>query len=917
MSPTERDSRPRAAAWHSKSPPPPLCFAAGPCLYRVCAVRMQFVPRSDGRAVGRLLVSRLRKDAEKTPIGRVSASLNAAKVWIAERSPSMLRHWRYTLCLLGGVPVCSSARGPRGSSLWYCSLAGKGPSVGNLAVSCLIFRLVPTAVLWPPRLLLLSLLLILERHLSQLPALQVPSIQPTLAETTAFFRQRLELYRRVSAATAAGEACEELHKQVAAPGADDMALVEVARADLAALVAPVTAALEGGLSATVAASLAEPETVVVLWEQLLAAAAAAAAAPPPPLMLWLGVSGAHLVAQLVCAHRQLCYIHEVALPSASYMLHQYSTCCPNWNSSYLTVATSPFVCPSRPGSPLPSHRTGPQLRAALQPLPWLLGGLTRSAPAPATASPHSVAGWAHRRPVFGCGCSLGCCVRLGRQQWWEQHALLLYGQHHTVVMLALEVMGRCHRYLWSLPVLHRTPLLTTWQPRRAVLYLDVVHLNAAAAAATSAVVTPRSLDAAAHAAPPLSPDMAALPHLPAVIELLGWTLRYAEEFYNIHFATRAAAAAIVAAGDTAVKVALSPTPSEVLPGAPSAAPSAAPLVVNASRESASGSNVPNRRRSASVPVAAADDTVSSQPALVPPPPPASAAVLALDPLAVLSEAKLAARMAEEADVAIVVGGRLAEAGSLVKWLSQSGMLVLAAADLQQPAAGVITTTGGSGDGGDDAGARGLACTLVSLLATHHMQAATVRTLTQPSGQGGGAGGVQSKARPCDSAITCSTTLHSTSRNSIRSRSHCSSVIAGGECRRAAAAGCADIPARYGTHQACPGRACGDLTHRVGLTLQALQAAFAAAPPLAPHAAMLARHVSHQHVAQQRLLLEGLLLAPELHRTRHPATRDGAAAGVAVWPPPCPLQQQRRQQGPAACCGSHGVVSAVWQWRHHC
>ncbi|EFJ50993.1 hypothetical protein VOLCADRAFT_116568 [Volvox carteri f. nagariensis] len=837
-----------------------------------------------------------------------------------------------------------------------------------------------------------------------------------------------------AAATAAGEAGEELRKQVAAPGADDVALVEVARARLAALAAPVTAALVGGLSglcqATVAASLAEPETVAALRDQLLAAAAAAAAGPPSPLALWLGVSGPHLVAQLVM---------QLTLQADA---NAFANTGAGSSSAAAAGAASPAAGGAGPGSPLPSHRTGPQLRAALQSLQWLLGGLTRSAPAPVAASPHSVAGWAKASVRMRLQLGVLCTAWSAAAVAAAGHALLLCGQRHAAVTLALEVMGRevdrvldatkatleslranrsyddavladcmppiateltshaaaavkscfwlaAQMVLTPLVVqaprlpgvptgpatdglsssyssgagsssgscysssLHiascvsftvvtvgnirvsgqapsaatsaaaaapgallrpgdpslaplTQPLLTTWQPRRAVLYLDLVRLNAAAAAAASAAATAGSLDSAAHAAPPLAPDTAALPHLPAAIELLGWTLRYAEEFYIVHFATRAAAAAVVAAGDTAAKVALSPTPSEVLP----AAPSASPLVATTPRESASGNNVPSRRRSASVPVAAADDTVS-QPALLPPPSPAPAAALALDPLAALSEAKLAARMAEEADVAIVAGGRLAEAGSLVKWLSQSGMLVLAAADLQQPAAGIIAAAAGSGDGGDDAGVRGLARTLVGLLATHHVQAATVRTLTQPSGQSGGAGGGASQpasvahstvATPRPGARSAAATPQASLSNlkpdpatllppaappSTAPPATPSDPAATARVSLAGASAGVQQPLAVLTYLrdmalAKPAlAACGDLAHRVDLTLQALQAAFAAAPPLAPHAAMLARHVSRQ-LAQQRLLLEGLLLAPELHRTRHPGTvpQPGSVAAAA-------------------------------------
>ncbi|GLI58839.1 hypothetical protein VaNZ11_000604, partial [Volvox africanus] len=103
-----------------------------------------------------------------------------------------------------------------------------------------------------------------------------------------------------AAAAAAEQAFEELRKQVAVPGSDDISLVEAAQVRLATLAAPVTAALVSGMAglcqAAVADSLAEPETVATLREQLLAGAAAAAAGAPPPLQL--STAGMHLVAQL-------------------------------------------------------------------------------------------------------------------------------------------------------------------------------------------------------------------------------------------------------------------------------------------------------------------------------------------------------------------------------------------------------------------------------------------------------------------------------------------------------------------------------------------------------------------------------------------------------------------------------------------
>ncbi|GLI58840.1 hypothetical protein VaNZ11_000605, partial [Volvox africanus] len=415
------------------------------------------------------------------------------------------------------------------------------------------------------------------------------------------------------------------------------------------------------------------------------------------------------------------------------------------------------------------------------------------------------------------------------------------------------------------------PLLTTWQPRRAVLYLDITRLNATNAAA---VATAPGSDPQAASPPPAAMDTAALPHLPAALELLGWTLRHAEEFYHGHFA-----AGPPNESGPALTAAAAP---------PTKAPSAAPSTASTPRGSAvlPGGTGPSRRGSASV---AGSVSVAEN---VPPPP---TAALATDPLTALSEAKLAAHMAEEADVAVLAGGRLADAGSLIKWLSQNGMLVLVAADLQQlPEALAGTTGGSSGDNNDNdnTAARALARTLVGLLATHHLQAATVRTLMQPLSHGAAQPASAATPRPGtrSSASTPRTSLSGKPGPPMTpvppASTTLSAAAAPGTAASAAASGLQ--PLAVLTHLpdlalAKPALAiCNELARRVDLALQALEAAFAAAPPLAPHAAMLARHVSRQ-LAQQRLLLEGLLLAPELLRARHPGTvpLPGSVAAAAT------------------------------------
>ncbi|GIL47314.1 hypothetical protein Vafri_4155 [Volvox africanus] len=777
-----------------------------------------------------------------------------------------------------------------------------------------------------------------------------------------------------AAAVAAEQAFEELRKQVAVPGSDDISLVEAAQVRLATLAAPVTAALVGGMAglcqAAVAASLAEQETVATLREQLLAGAVAAAVGAPPPLQL--STAGMHLVAQLTM---QLGAQADAAAAMTG------------------AVALATSISSAGPGSqPPPKHdavaaaaavasAAAPQLSAALRSLQWLVGALTRAAPAPIAASPHSVGAWAKASVRLRLQLGVVCTAWSAAAVAAAGHALLLCGQRHAAVGLALEVMGRevdrvldatkatleslranrsydetvladcmppiateltshvaaavtscfwlaAQMVLTPLVVqLHMTPppppppnrtpddtqhhpgpieliassgpqdpaaaataqglsssngssssssssssgscyssslhvsscvtftivttgnlrvggpvlipatgpaaaaagpqtvrpgepslaplnqpLLTTWQPRRAVLYLDIARLNATAAAVAAAPGT----DPPVASPPPAAMDTAALPHLPAALELLGWTLRHAEEFYHGHFA-----AGPPTEGGPLLTAAAAPL---------SKAPSAAPSTASTPRKSAivPGGTGPSLRGSASV------ASSVSAPEDAPPPP---TAALATDPLAALSEAKLAARMAEEVDVAVLAGGRLADAGSLIKWLSQNGMLVLVAADLQQlpeALAGISGGSSGDNNDNDNAAARALARTLVGLLATHHLQAATVRTLMQPLVHGAGQPASAANPRPGtrSSASTPRTSLSGKPGSPVTPLPPASTTLSA-----AAATATAASPTASGVQPlavltylsdlalAKPAlTVCNDLARRVDLALQALEAA---------------------------------------------------------------------------------------------
>ncbi|GIL70418.1 hypothetical protein Vretifemale_1179, partial [Volvox reticuliferus] len=779
------------------------------------------------------------------------------------------------------------------------------------------------------------------------------------------------------------------------------------------------------------ASLAEQETVAALRAQLLAGATAAAVGSPPPLRL--STAGMHLVAQLTM---QLSAQADAAAAMTG------------------TMAVAAPTPHAGPGSPPPAqHGTfaaaAPQLSAALRSLQWLVGALTRAAPAPIAASPHSVAAWAKASVRLRLQLGVMCTAWSAAAVAAAGHALLLCGQRHAAVALALEVMGRevdrvldatkatleslranrsydetvladcmpaiateltshaatavtscfwlaaqmvltplvvqvhmappaapppppdrnqvdpqhlpagppalippsgpqdpaaagapqslsisngsssCNGSCYS-SSLHvsscisftivttgslriggpapvpaavaaqtirpgepslaplNQPLLTTWQPRRAVLYLDIARLNATAAAVAAAPGT----DPQAASPPPAAMDTTALPHLPAALELLGWTLRHADEFYHPHFAAGPATE-----GDPALTAAGAAQPK---------APSAAPSTASTPRASAivQGGIGPSRRGSASM----AGSVLPAEDAPPPPPPSGLLTALAADPLAALSEAKLAARMAEEADVAVLAGGRLADAGSMIKWLSQNGMLVLVATDLQQLPEAMAGVSGGpSGDDNGGAPARALARTLVGLLATHHLQAATVRTLTQPLAHGAvqPASAATPRLGTRSSASTPRTSFSgkpAPPMSPLSPASTAAAPTASAIATDTAAPLAAAVLQPLAVLTYLPDLAlakpalvvCNELARRVDLALQALEAAFAAAPPLAPHAAMLARHVSRQ-LAQQRLLLEGLLLAPELFRAKHPGTvplpgsvavaaTAAAGSGSTLWQP---------------------------------
>ncbi|GFR46847.1 hypothetical protein Agub_g8486, partial [Astrephomene gubernaculifera] len=953
-----------------------------------------------------------------------------------------------------------------------------------------------------------------------------------------------------AAATSATEAFESLRREVAAPGADDVALTEAAQVRLAALAAPVTSALVGGLSglceAAVGASLAEADTAAALREQLMASAAAAAAVPaapaaagmltsptpvtvsaaglgglggggsgvgpgsswlspppPPPQQQQQQWQQQHLVAHLAV---QLQWQAVAASPALATVVVTTSPGRPHSTASTPTSLTSASAC---------------QLSAALQSLQWLLGAVTRAAPAPVPASAPSAAAWlkASVRLRLQLGVLASSWVAGGVAA--AGHALLLGGQRGAAVVLALHVMGRevdrvidatkatldtiranrtyddavlsaCLPPLanaltshaaaavtacfwlatqllmtpllvaWQQPQVQASasapepplllpqqasrehpsprmtpapaeatghsntntntsgssaaasgssdssgaggccysaslhvashvnftlltlgsvndsgaaappptfadpprpvepslaplghPMLTTWQPRGSVLYIDIGRLNAMAAAVAAG--------APADAAPPV--DTAALPLLPAAAELLGWSVRHADEYYNAQFTAAAGAAvaaddastAVVAKGD---KEAASVKTAPVDVGNAERAPSEAGSVKSSHggsvkdaaacktsggaasrRSSINGGGVINTRGgslrgsiSGELPAsaAAAAGGLSGALSFGSAASAASAGMglrtpLVADPLAALSESKLAARMAAEADVAVLAGGRPEEAGSMVKWLSQHGMLVVAAGELQSlltcaaeggaaagaVAAGTADMEGGSagGGGGSAEAARELARALVGLLSSHHLQKAAVRMMLTASPSGTAAPARQQQQHGSRSATPRTSSAGSTPPPSTHPQP---SPLPSTPALQPLAV----LTHLTDTSIAKPAlAACGELGHRLELALCALQAAFAAAPALQPHADMLVRHVSRQ-LTRQRLLLEGLLLAPELLRARQQrASAAAAAAGVSssstvMSAAASPRQSIAAADSPRPSLGGPGSVSGL-------
>lgn len=218
---------------------------------------------------------------------------------------------------------------------------------------------------------------------------------------------------------------------------------------------------------------------------------------------------------------------------------------------------------------------------------------------------------------------------------------------------------------------------------------------------------------------------------------------------------------------------------------------------------------------------------------------------------------------------------------MVKWLTQGGALVLAAADLQLPG-----SIGGGGVQGA-ADARELARTLVALLATHHVQQAAARVLASGLSVPPATPAAQSTSVPPSGAATPRAGPPGAASGSRRA-SFAGAAAAAGAVMSLPPSTPPLQPLAVLTYLSDVSVAkpvlavSGELTHRVGLGLQALQATFASAPQLQPHADMLGRHCSRL-LAQQALLLEGLLLAPELLRARHPGTQlqPGGAVAAAV------------------------------------
>ncbi len=225
-----------------------------------------------------------------------------------------------------------------------------------------------------------------------------------------------------AAAAAASDEGEQLRRRVAEPGADDVALTEAAQVRLAAVAAPVTAALVQGLAglcgAAVACSLAEADGAGAVRDQLAAAAAGAAALGGVVVTVPGAVQLQQLMQQLTAQ-----------------------------------VAATAKGAAAAGGSGAGNRGTAAQLNAALQSLQFLLGVVTRAAPPHVSGSPQSLAAWLKastrlrvQLSVLATGWSVGAVAAAG-------HALLLGGQRHAAVVLALEVLGRCvgPGFLPSLP----------------------------------------------------------------------------------------------------------------------------------------------------------------------------------------------------------------------------------------------------------------------------------------------------------------------------------------------------------------------------------------------------------------------------------------------------------------------------------
>lgn len=262
-----------------------------------------------------------------------------------------------------------------------------------------------------------------------------------------------------AAATACTNACEAARKGVGEPGADDILVVAAAQAGVAALLAPVGCALVQGLAgvcqAAVQACLREPDAAGMLQEQLAAAGCTHRLPLPLPAPGAAALDAGERVRAHTCGGTGVevwgpsgvvwsCGSAPPASPVSLHALHMRrdhpTKDCAGPPPGHHGHGCTHAGATAEAGQVPPSVHS--QLATGQQQLQALLGALLRASPPLLAPSAQTTASWlkgcTRLRVQLSAACS---CWALSAAAAAGQ-ALLLCGQRHSALGLALDVLGR-------------------------------------------------------------------------------------------------------------------------------------------------------------------------------------------------------------------------------------------------------------------------------------------------------------------------------------------------------------------------------------------------------------------------------------------------------------------------------------------